>query len=375
MDIDLERVYNLVMDAVCAEDVFGELIDPKGPSEPGMILQSVYDKLHQAVNPDLYKFSPDDKELATEASLRLDKFFERAKERLAEGIYGLKRQRPSLKTPTHLAFKTQKREYYIGEPIAEGTISTVYDGECALRDEFAGRVAIKIVDKTADNELALREARILRLLHAGNGPQRKHLPVLLDRFQTSDSQVGLIFRYIEQSQDMYAVRENPLHGNGVDQKHMVWMLNRTLSAIGYAHSLGIVHGNIEPSHLMVRGEDHNVFLLDWSWAAVSPVNTGDQFKIYTEHFSAPEVKRKKMPHPTSDIYSIGKCMIYIVGGDVETNEMPDSVEPKLQRYLKYLVTDSMVQRPHDAWSEWQFLDKLVRELWGKKKFIPFSTKC
>ncbi len=375
MDSDLERAYNLVMDAVRAEDIFGELIDPKGTSEPGVILQSVYDKLHQAVNPDLYKFSPDDKELATEASLRLDKFFERAKERVTEGIYGLQRQRPSLKTPTHLAFKTVKREYYIGEPIAEGTISTVYDGECALRDEFAGRVAIKIVDKTADNELALREARILKLLHAGNGPQRKHLPVLLDRFQTSDSQVGLIFRYIEQSQDMYAIRENPLYRNGVDRKHMVWMLNRTLSAIGYAHSLGIVHGNIEPSHLMVRGEDHNVFLIDWSWAAVSPVKTSDQFKIYTEHFSAPEVKQKKLPHPASDIYSIGKCMIYVVGGNVETNEMPDSVEPKLQRYLKYLVTDSMVQRPHNAWDEWRFLDKLVRELWGDKHFIPFSTKC
>ena len=66
-------------------------------------------------------------------------------------------------------------------------------------------------------------------------------------------------------------------------------------------------------------------------------------------------------------------MIYILGGDVETNEMPRSVEPKLQRFLRYLVTESMVQRPHDAWDQWRFLDKLVRELWGKKKFIPFST--
>ena len=373
MDIDLERGYNLIMEAVRAEDIFGDLIDPKGSLPSETLLQNAYDNMRKTVDPDLYKSSPDDKELATDASQRLDLFFARAKERLTEGIYGLKQQRLTLKKSGHLAFATKTREYYIGDPIAEGTVSTVYDGECALRDEFAGRVAIKIVNASADNELMMREARTLKLLHDGNGRQRRHLPVLLDRFQTSDQRVGLIFRYIEESKDMYAIREDPLYMDGVDRKHMVWMLNRTLSAIGYAHSLGVVHGNIEPSHLMVCGKNHNVSLLDWCWSAISPVKTGDRFKINTEHFSAPEVKENKLPHPASDIYSIGKCMIYILGGDVETNEMPRSVEPKLQRFLRYLVTESMVQRPHDAWDQWRFLDKLVRELWGKKKFIPFST--
>lgn len=372
MDIDLEKVYNLVMDAVCAEDIFGKLTN-RGQDSPETALQKEYDRLYAVVSPELYNSSPDDKDLAADARERLNKFFARAKTRLADEIYGLTQKGPSLRKPGHLAFKTAKREYYIGEAFAEGTIATIYDGECAIQDEFAGRVAIKIVNNPADNELAWREATVLKSLHAGNGKQRKHLPVLLDRFQTSDQRVGLIFRYIEESQDVQTILERSEYRDGVDRKHMVWMLNRIFSAVGYAHNLGIVHGNIEPAHLMVRGRDHNVFMIDWSWAAISPAKTGDQFKIFTEHFSAPEVKKNGHPHPASDIYSIGKCMIYLLGGNIETNEMPDSVEPKLQRFLQYLVTESMAQRPHDAWEQWWFLDKLVRELWGKKKFQHFIT--
>jgi serine/threonine protein kinase len=374
MDSGLEKAYNDIMSAVRAEDLFGELNLSGQSLSMEHALAQAYDRLKSVVDPELYKRSPDDKDLAADALSRLNQFFERAKARLGNGVYGSTQQRPSLKKVGSVSIKTATREYYLGEQIAEGTIATIYDGECAIRDEFAGRVAIKIMNSSADNELAWREAKALEMLHKGNGPQRKHLPVLLDRFQTSDQRVGLVFRYIEESQDMYTILDQPEHADGVDRKHMVWMLNRILSAVGYAHNLGIVHGNIEPAHLLVRGRDHNVFVIDWAWSAISPAKTGDQFKVFTEHFSAPEVKKQGPPHPASDIYSIGKCMIYLLGGNVETNEMPDSVEPKIQRYLEYLVTESMAQRPHDAWDQWRFLDTLVRELWGKKRFIPFTTK-
>ena len=75
---------------------------------------------------------------------------------------------------------------------------------------------------------------MLKELHAGNGAQRKHLPVLLDRFETTDHRVGLIFRHIEESQSLYAIRERPEWRDGVYRKHMVWMLSRILSAAGNA---------------------------------------------------------------------------------------------------------------------------------------------
>lgn len=374
MDSDLEEAYNTIMQAVRAEDIFGDLV-PKGREDtPQRLLDESHRRLKTIVNPENYRLSPEDMELAIEADLQLKKFYERAQARVSDGIYGVTQQRPSLKKHGHLAFKTDKREYYIGEPIAEGTLSTIFDGECAIRDEFAGRLAIKIANEQSDNDFIWRELRVLKMLHEKNGAQRKHLPVLLDHFTTSGGKAGLILRYLEDCQDFCTILARPEYAKGVDRKHMVWMLNRLLSAVGYAHSLGIVHCNITPEHLMVHGPTHNITLIDWCWSAISPAKTGDQFKIADKHFSAPEVERKNLPHPASDIYSIGKCMIHILGGNVETNEMPDTVEEELQRFIQYLVMDSMVQRPHDAWYQWRYLDGLVRGLWGKKKFIEFSTK-
>src|SRR5262249_19682565 len=152
-------------------------------------------------------------------------------------------------------------------------------------------------------------------------------------------------------------------------KHMVWMLSRLLSVLGYAHSKGIIHGNIDPSHLMIRPSDHNLFLIDWSYAAVNPFRTGDGFKVWREHYSAPEVAERKRPIPASDLYAVGKCMIFILGGDVRNNSLPAQVDEKIQRLIIYFVRESPLQRAQDAWEMYTFLRKLMEELWGPRKFL------
>ena len=118
MDSDLESAYNSIMDAVTAEDIFGELTASGGKTAEA-ILEERFVRLSAVTDPAVYKASPDDKDLANDANLRLRKFYEAAKARLAEGIYGLKRHGPSLRTTGKLAFKTTKREYYIGDAFAE----------------------------------------------------------------------------------------------------------------------------------------------------------------------------------------------------------------------------------------------------------------
>jgi serine/threonine protein kinase len=370
MDTDLETAYNVIVGAVSAEDIFGDLVDPEHKKSSREMLEFLFQRLSKTVNTELYT-SPDDRESAWEANEKLNQFYESAQTRLGEDLYGIKRQPPSLMKSGHLAFTTSKRQYYMGNPIAQGTIATIYEGECAISETFAGKVAIKIIDDGKDNEFAIREMRVLRMLHASNGAQRKHLPVLLDHFRTEDERAGLILRYLEDCYDLRTVQEHSNYRNGIDPKHMVWMLRRFLSAIGYAHSLGIVHGNIEPSHLFIRPRDHNLFVIDWSWAAVDPKHTGDRFQIETEIYSAPEVQERRSPTPAADIYSIGKCMIEILGGDVETNEMPDSVPEELQRFLEDFVRESPLQRAQDAWQLHGSLVHLVGELWGKRKFLVF----
>jgi serine/threonine protein kinase len=371
MDADLEKIYNLIIDSVGAEEVFGSLADPAHEKTPEQMLQEKFIAMQTIVKPENYNNAPDDKELAWDADQKLCRFFENAKELLSAGFYGAKRNDRRLEHVGKTILKTPKREYYIGESIAEGTISTVFEGSCLMGDNFAGNVVMKIANTPADNELMWREKRVLATLHAANGVQRKHLPTLLDHFQTKDGRLGFIFRRLDDSLDLVDMRELYRGTPYEKQKHMVWMLNRTLSAIGYAHSLGIVHGNIEPGHLFFHPKDHNLFIIDWCWSAVSPKKTGDTFRIVTDRFSAPEVKTKGSPKPSADLYSIGKCMIEYLGGDTETNEMPDDVEEELQRMLQYFVLESSSQRPQDAWEMHSFLNKLVKKLWGRKRFLAY----
>lgn len=295
------------------------------------------------------------------------------------------------RTPTEsseeIKITTKKRDYYITEAIVEGDLSLVYRGYYS-EDGTPADVVLKIIKDPADNSFAKKEAAVLELLYAepnNEGRQLKHLPKLMDQFITANNQRGNILTYLDGC-DLTAVKAK--YKKGVDRKHMVWMLNRLLSLLGYAHSKGIVHGNITPAHLMIRPRDHNGWMIDWGYSIIDPSVNGAKFTVFDEEFSAPEIQqRPALPSAgecssqlqalhldaifSADIYSVGKCMIYILGGDIKTNRMPNDVEEPLQRLLKSFVIESPLQRPRDAWEMHSELRKIITALWGKREFLEF----
>lgn len=371
MDEGLENTYRLIMDSIRAEEVFGPLSE-NDEAKRKEALDREFVRLMSIVDPDVYNGSPLDKELAAEARERLKSFKKKANEKLELGAYGAERKDPSFRQGKAM-FATGKREYFMGPPFAEGTLATLFKGECALGDDFAGNVAIKIANDPADNELLWKEAKMLKLLHEKNGRQRKHLPVVMDNFQTNDGRVGLVLRCLDECHDLYDVRSRPKFKNGIDRKHVAWIWKRLLSVSGYAHANHIVHANIEPGHIMIRPRDHNVFLIDWCWSCFEPGKTGDGFKIVTEGYSAPEVEKKGSPFPSADLYSIGKCMIYALGGDVETGDLPMSVEDEIYQLLQYFTLKGQNQRAQDAWKMHTRLEHVIFDQLGwPKEFLPFT---
>src|SRR5205823_5593440 len=139
----------------------------------------------------------------------------------------------------------------------QGDLATIYDGR---RQSDGARVAVKLAEDAADGDLMASEVAALHLLTTENSPQRKHLPVVLDRFHTRDSRLGTIFAYID-GLDLTEVRRRL--PDGLPPRHLVWVMRRCLSVLGWAHSHGVLHGNIDPLHIMVRPGDHNVWLIDW----------------------------------------------------------------------------------------------------------------
>ncbi len=264
---------------------------------------------------------------------------------------------------------TPRGAYQAAGVLAGGELSTVYRGRCTAGAGLGQKLAIKVAYETTDNDLLLDEVRTLRLFEVAQSPQRKHLPSLIDQFQTHDGRVGTVLRFVD-GYTLNAIRER--YPQGIPPQHSVWILRRLLSLLGFAHSQGIIHGNIEPAHILVQPADHNVVLIDWSYSIIEPARTGQHFKVYNPEYSAKEVAERKPPLPAADLYSVGKCMIMVLGGDIAADTLPPAVDDRLARFLQFLVRQSPLQRAQDAWEMYEKLKALREDIFGPHQFLKFE---
>lgn len=148
-------------------------------------------------------------------------------------------------------------------------------------------------------------------------------------------------------------------------------MDRLLGLLGYVHSLGIIHGRIDPERVRVRPGNHNALLTGWGHAVYRPAVTREGIVPNGGMFEAPEIGDSNAIGPWTDIYSLGKTLIWLIGGDPVTNEMPDSVEPKLRQFLLNMVRKSPRARPNDAWQLYKAQNRLKDSLW-ERRFLPLN---
>lgn len=363
--LNLTEVYQKLLGAVCPEDIFGEITE-QGENAKKKV-KKVFRDLSKIVYPDLYIGDNNKMIMAKEAFQILNNLNEEAEKRLEAGTYGQRITKEDDENATgSFRIKTAKREYVIQSVLASGDLSNIYRGKVIGINGLEGQVVVKILFDANDNDLAFNEIKVLKIFESLPSQQSKHLPNLLDYFKTTDGQYGIILRYFD-GYDLHTVREK--YTLGLDPRHVAWILARSLSALGYAHHQNIVHGNLEPAHILIRPRDHNVCIVDWSYACVNPLMAGDSFKVYNEPYSPPEVMQKKSPLPSSDIYSLGKTMIHLLGGDPKTNYVPAGCPLPFKMFLQSMVLESALQRPRDAWDLYRYLNEVRTNIWGPARFL------
>lgn len=368
----LRELHEQLFAATHPEDIFSlpsELPDDDERllEQVGRAFRQTYRALALRTHPDRYEGDLLAQPLAREAFARLSQLYQGALQKLEAGSFGDRMAPWGPDQGEVYTLTTPRATYTITAALAQGDLSTVYAGHrgCDLTDQ----VAIKIADDPANNDLLQLEVRALRLLHADASPQRKHLPQYYDQLKTSDQRVGIVLQYVE-GYDLISIREK--YVDGIPPEHIIWIFRRVLSVLGYAHKKGILHGNVSPEHILIRPYDHNVSLIDWSSAILQPKLSGDGFKTFNPRYSAPEVAQKKPPLPSADLFSLGRCMIYLLGGDPETGELPARVDDRLQRFLRFFIKDSPIQRAQDAWELYHALDTLRKEIYGPHRFLEFE---
>jgi serine/threonine protein kinase len=90
-----------------------------------------------------------------------------------------------------------------------------------------------------------------------------------------------------------------------------------------------------------------------------------------EHFYAPEILAKVQPTPATDLYMAAKCVVALLGGNVETNQMPDAVPVQVKAFLQSSLMPAMRARAFDAWELHDAFEKLVDTL-TPRKYRPFT---
>jgi eukaryotic-like serine/threonine-protein kinase len=193
---------------------------------------------------------------------------------------------------------TRLGAWQIVSTLAAGGMGRVYLAE--RRDgQYQQRVAIKLLRNLAgsgDEHYLLRERQILADL------QHPNIARLLDGGRSESGEAYLVMEYIEGERiDRWCERR------AVDLSSRLRLFQQLCRAVYFAHRHLVLHCDLKPSNILVRG-DGTPALLDFGIARlIDPderaVGAGDNY--LTPRYASPEQKAGGALSTASDIYSLG----------------------------------------------------------------------
>lgn len=192
--------------------------------------------------------------------------------------------------------------YALGALIGRGGMGSVYVARDRLLDrEVAVKVSnitIDAIDAAPDAQRIADEARTLaRLEHPGIVPVH-------DAGMTTDGRMFYAMKLVRG-------RTLGAHVRGVtDLTARLAIFERVVESVAFAHSVGVVHGDLSPANVMIGGFGE-VLVLDWGLArptAGRAAADATPHRAGTRGFMAPE----HPAGPPSDVFSLGAILSELV---------------------------------------------------------------
>ena len=341
------------------EELFGDL----GTTQDQRLsrLEISFKCLIKVYHPDQYAGQPDELHYVTEIAKMLNEAKHRAMLKIKTHLYGV------LDAGDYQAvIYTAQHEYYVAELLVEGALADIYRGYYLDPNDKAQprkEVAIKIISDPAKNALVGQEVRFYQKL------AHFCFPGYVDHFCTIDGKRSIVLGYIVDGYDLIELTRRyrqQYHEPGLPQEHLVWILDRFLCALGLLHENGILHGNIQPDNLIVQPGTHNGLLIDFLHCRIAP-SANEVFAVVNPTYCAPEVlTRHFKPHPVSDIYALGCCMIEMLGGTATSLDASIVLHPSLRQFLQKMTLPDPGKRSADAWALAGELKALRQQIYGAK---------
>ena len=377
---DLEATERVLKKARCPEDVFGRLAGSDAGAMHVSLRQS-YHRVVGVVHPDKYAGQPDAVARAQLLIGKLAEWRKTAEAKIEAGTYGDNKPHevePPKPAPSPQIIRTPKRQYIVTDLVAQGDLADLY--RCAYTEGGRETHAIfKIAQSAADNDFLDNEHRVLAAMYPqAQEPEKfyRFLPKPLDSFllrgdRSANRRVNvlqLVDEYVSLAEVMRA------YPSGIDYRDAAWMFNRGLETLWFVHSQkNVVHGAVLPTHLLVHPVRHGAKLVDWCYAVGDWKNAQDHVKALSKAYRAyypPEVLQKKAATPQTDIYMLAKCAVALLGGDVATGKVPDTVPKLVRAFLSGCLIELPSKRPDDAGQLREEFEELLTRLVGERQHRP-----
>lgn len=342
----VKEIYKSLIAARKPYDFFGDVNTKEE-------LKKLFHNITKRIHPDSIH-NKEDYYMSCEASPILNKLYMEAKKEMDEGIYGvIDPVKIYEKMSPLFSLKVKGKEYQFYENLFDGEVSDIYRGICDGMLSY-----LKLASDKENNGLLAQEFDILSKF------PHQLLPYAEAKIKVNDRQA--IIMHEVQGVPMEDIMSK--YPAGIPAEHVMWMLERLLNVAGWLHSNKIVHGNIKPENIIIDPATHRVTLLGLSFA-IKDANTKEaRYKIVNDFYTAPEVNKDAHVMPGSDIYSIGKVAIKMLGGNVSNKGMPVNVDVRIRDFIRNMCDDDTGKRPNDAWELWSSLISLRTEIYGKRRF-------
>jgi serine/threonine protein kinase len=362
----LKAFYDQVSHFTQPEELFGNL--GSTPRQQMDQLEVSFKSLMKLYHPDRFANYPSTLPYVTEISKYINELKRLALTKIQANVYG---SGPAdgassfIQTPLH--------EFFITDLLVEGALADVFRGfflDPGDPQQPKKEVVVKIIADPRMNALIQREVDFYQTL------THFCFPSYVDNFRTSEGKRAIVLSYIPGSVDLFELTRRyrrKYQAPGLPQEHLVWILDRFLAGLGLLHRRGILHGNLQPDNLVIQPHNHNGLLIDFLHCRIDP-DPDEVFSVVNPVYCAPEVlTRHFKPHPVSDIYALGCCMIEMLGGAGGGLDDAITVHPALRQLLQKMVLPDPAQRANDAWALAAELKKLRQQIYGAKpQFISLD---
>ncbi len=256
--------------------------------------------------------------------------------------------------------------YRVLEPLGQGGMAAVYKGYHPLLDRY---VAIKVLHAhlTTDSQFVERfqreAAAVARVRHPNI--------VQVHDFGITDGITDMVMEYLSGSTLKERLTNLRVKGLTLPLSEVRAMTRELASALDHAHASGLVHRDVKPANVILRGSEtggYEAVLTDFGIAKIleGVQLTESGMSMGTPDYMSPEQASGGVVTPQTDVYALG-----VVVFEMLTNQLPFQADTPAAMLLKHISADppsprvispgvpaaldtvlfrALAKRPRDRWN-------------------------